>query len=108
MSVIFVLMVVATPAAHAYTVDHGIVSCGAGKKPALQVKAKGNPVSVRAVNYSGQPVIYANFYTYSGTSTRVFYPSGRYAGKYMEWNVFVKGENAYVSRDGTFGYCFNA
>lgn len=100
-------LLVAAPAAYAsYNKDTGTVICKAGKTPALVVKAKGNPDSVRATNYDSKPVIYANYRTYSGTTTRVFYASGRYAGNYMQWLVFVPtGNSDYVSRQGTYGYC---
>lgn len=102
-----IALLVAAPAAYAsYNKDTGLVICKAGKTPALVVKAKGNPVSVRATNYDGKPVIYANYRTYSGTTTRVFYASGMYAGNYMQWLVFVpSGNSDYVSRQGTYGYC---
>ena len=100
-------LLVAVPAAHAsYNRDWGIVSCGKGKLPHLVVRAKGNPVTVNAHNGDGKPVIRAEYKTYSNPITRVFFPQGRFAGRYMEWVVFVRsGTSEYVSRKGTYGYC---
>lgn len=101
-------LLVAVPAAYAsYNQDHGVVACGKGRHPGLVVKAKGNPVYVKAYNGDGKPVISDDFRTYSGTSTRYYHAQGKFAGHYMQWHVFVNsGTSEYVSRQGTYGYCF--
>jgi hypothetical protein len=105
--------VIAAPAAYAhhgtYNKDWGQVHCERGKE-AFQVRARGNPVTVRAHSGNGVILVSDKFRTYSGASTRVYHPGTRFQPNpnFVEWIVFVKsGErHAYVSRDGSYGYCY--
>jgi hypothetical protein len=101
-------LLVAVPAAYAaYRHDDGRIRCPRGERPALIVKAKGNPVWVRAHAASGYSVIWDKYNTYSGTTTRVYRASGIYADRGMGWAVDVYGKGAYVSRQATHAYCYN-
>ncbi len=107
-------LVVAVPAAYAhhgtYNKDWGQVSCGTGKKEAFQVRARGNPVYVRAHDGSGAILVNHRFNTYSGATTKYYHPSTRWVPnpKFVDWMVSVDPDepHAYVSRDGSFGYCY--
>lgn len=101
---VLALLVIAPAAYAAYYQDSGVVACR-NEGVAVQVKAKGNPVYIRGRNSTGKMVIYDDFRTYSGTTTRVYRAAG---AKRVEWIVFVdSGESgAYVSDRGTFGYCY--
>ncbi len=114
MSYALLALVVAAPAAYAhhgsYDKDWGQVSCDGGKTEAFQVRARGNPVTVRAHSGNGVILVSQKFNTYSGAMTRVYYPSTRFQPdpQFVEWIVFTDPDepHAYVSRDGSFGYCF--
>ena len=108
MAAAILALLVAVPAAYAsYNMDSGSVRCGNNKMPGLVVKAKGNPVYVRATGVRGTVVIYDDFRTGAGTSTRYYHASGFYARGGMDWRVWVRtGTGEYVSRQGTYGYCY--
>jgi Rieske Fe-S protein len=103
---ILALMIALTAAyaATPYNQDSGIVNCN-NEGVAVIVKGQGNPIWVRARNAQGTMVIYDEFRTYSGTSTRYYQAPG---AKNVEWLAFVSsGEaGAFINRDVTRGYCY--
>lgn len=104
-----VALLIDAPVAYAsYNYDGGKIYCPKGKRPGLVVKARGNPVTVRGHASSGYVVIYDDFNTYSGTTTRYYHASGIYADRGMGWSVRVpvNERGAYVSRMGTYAYCY--
>ncbi len=106
-SYVLLALVIALPAAYAatpYNHDSGIVNCN-NEGVALVVRGQGNPIYVRARNASGTMVIYDQFRTYSGTSTKYFQAPG---ARNVEWTAFVSsGEaGAFINRDVTRGYCY--
>jgi hypothetical protein len=114
MSYALLALVVGAPAAYAYhgqyDKDWGQVSCGAGKKEAFQIRARGNPVTVRAHSGNGAILVSDKFNTYSGATTRYYHPSTAMVPnpEFVEWLVFTDPDeaHAYVSREDSFGYCY--
>ena len=106
-------LVVAVPAAYAYhgqyDKDWGQVHCERGKE-AFQVRARGNPVTVRAHSGNGVILVSQKFNTYSSPMTKYYHPSTTFQPDptFLQWIVFTDPDepHAYVSREDSFGYCY--
>ncbi len=108
LAAIVLILLVATPAAYAILSnrDGGDKTCPRGKRVALKVTGRGNPIYVRATRRDGRLVIYSdNFYTGSHQRTRYFYPQHDAHG-YIDWIALVHSDRgSYVDRWRTYGYC---